>query len=267
MKTSFEQIDEQIAAAQAAPTAETPTSTAVAEAPAGSLVDDSFWGNDGFDGDIDERIVQTPYLELVHGVGKLSEAGYSPGQLVYNKETVMATPKMGKMDPADGASVIILKGFIEYAEDVSQDEWTEGVRPRKSRKEADLRAFGLVTAKEKRESSDPDARTFRPLMNIKVLVEAKDGAVFPFDAPNGKTYALAAVSLTKGSYWAAGKVLGTYFNNDVRLTRKPITWKTFKLFTQQFKASGSPNSVWSIHAKPERVNDEALLKWIAELGV
>jgi len=265
MKTSFEQIDEQIAAAQAAPTAETPTSTAVAEAPAGAIVDDSFWGNDGFDGEVDKSLVRTPYIELAHGVGGLAEKGFNPGSLIYNKETALAEPKKGEMSPADGVVITLLKGFIEYVEDVSNTEWSEGIRPRRARKEQELRNLGMVTVKERRSSGNEELRVYRPAMQLQVLVEGKGTEGFPLEF-GGKSYALAGLNLTKGSYWGAGQIFGTFINES-RMIKKPLLWKSFRIFTKLEKFPGSTNAVWSIKAAPGAKNDEALLKWIAELGV
>lgn len=265
MKSDFSNIDEQIAASEAA--ASNPTTTALATAPTQALSADFDCGNDGFDGEVDEKLVSTPYIELAHGVGGLAEKGFNPGTLVYNKEVALAEPKKGEMAVGDGVNITILGGFIEYVEDVSNEEWNNGIRPRRSRKEQELRNLGLVTNKERRDSNDAEARIYRPAMQLKVLVEGKGGEGFPLDCPaNGKSYALAGLNLTKGSYWGAGKVIGTFIN-ECRMIKRPLNWKTFRLYTKLEKFPGSTNAVWSIKAAPNAKNDEAFLNWVKELGV
>jgi hypothetical protein len=271
MKTSFKNIAETDVAPATPPPemkdvtpSPTFTGTMVHHDPMTPAVTDEFFSNEGFQGEIDENIIRTPYLSLVHGVGPLSELGYGAGSLLFNKETLLASPVKGEMQPKDGVTVTFLRGFAEYLEDVSNDEYNEGIRPRRFKKESEARAAGLVSKKEKRVPGE-ERRAFHPGQQWKMLIQGKGEEGFPLEF-GGKTYAIGALGLTKGSYWGAGVVLGN-FANEARVLKRALNWKCFQLFTKLEKFTGAKNASWTIKAAPGPKNSPEFITWLEQLDL
>ena len=260
MKSSFQNVDSEI---------ETPVSTTGAEVAVqnanAEIVADDFFGNDGFDGEIDQKVIRTPYLSLAHGVGGLAEAGFTPGSLVYNKEVSLADAKKGIIAAEDAVEIILLRGFQEYVEDVSDTEFKSGLKPRRWKTEAEARAAGLISPKDKRSSGDTESRTYRPTATFKVLCTSNQNtSSLPFEF-GGKNYAIAAVVFSKGSYWSAG-VTALQFVNDCRMLKRPLFWKSFKLTTKLEKFPGAANASWSMKLAPSAKLSDEQLAWVKDLN-
>lgn len=242
---------------------ETPAPAAPASDDA-QLVENDFFES-GFTGELDQKIIRTPYLSLAHGVGKLAEAGFVPGSLVYNNEVVVAEPKKGVMKKEEGAVVTLLAGFQEYVEEVSDAEFKAGVKARRFRKEQEARSAGLVTKKEKRASGDQSVRAYTPAFQFKVLVEGKADSGFALEF-GGKNYALAALAVTKASFWKAGTVFGNYINEG-QILKRPLPAFGFQLWTTLEKFPGSTNPVWVMQAAKAQKHSPEFLTWLKDLGV
>jgi hypothetical protein len=248
-----------------APAAETPAPSATAESNDDSQLVDSDFFEGGFSGSIDKKILRPPVLALVHGVGPLAQAGFIPGSLVYNAETVLAEPKKAIMKREEGATITLLAGFQEYTETTTDEEYQAGVKARHFRKEQDARNAGLVTKKEARDRNDPTLRTYAPAFQLKVIIEGKPEHGFGLEF-GGKTYALAALTLAKGNFWAGGVPIGNFINSQM-IMKRPIQEFTFNLWTELKKWKGATNPSWVINAAKSQRNSPEFLQWIKDLGV
>lgn len=247
------------------PATETPASAAPASAADDAqLVENDFFES-GFSGEIDQKIIRTPYLSLAHGVGKLAEAGFVPGSLVYNNEVVVAEPKKGILKREDGPVITLLAGFQEYVEEVSDAEFKAGMKARRFRKEQEAKNAGLVTKKEKRASGDESLRAYTPAFQFKVLIEGKPDHGFALEF-GGKNYALAALAVTKASFWKAGTVFGNYINEG-QILKRPLPAFSFNLWTSLEKFPGSTNAVWVLQAARGPKHSPEFLAWLKDLGV
>lgn len=260
MKSSFANAEEVLETPAPAASPNVPAVTGSAE-----IVDDGFFSNDGFEGEIDEKVIRTPYLSLAHGVGGLAEAGFTPGSLVYNKEVSLADAKKGVIPLEDAVEIIFLKGFSEYVEDISDSEYKSGVKARRFKTEAEARAAGLMLGKEKRACGDDTARTYRASATFKVLVTGKQNSeALPFEF-GGKNYALAAITFSKGSYWSAGTP-ALQFVNDCRMLKRPLYWKSFKLTAELKKFQGATNASWVMKLTPGAKLSDEQVAWIKDLN-
>ena len=260
--SSFANIDDADTNIPAAPAAETKTDLVAQNT---ELVSDEFFDNGGF-GEIDKSQLSVPYLWLAHGVGKGAELGIRPGSIVYVEE-VITQPKEREntIAPADGVLMYILAGLgggLDYIETVSNAEFEAGMKPRFFKTEAEARKAGLVSKKEAREENDPSVRSFGPRLRLKVLVKARDAANTSFPIVLGDdAYAVAALSLTKGSYYNCKRLLDHV--NTSLMIKKPFWWAPFRLYSKFEKAPGATKGSWSIHAQQAGKTDPALMDLIA----
>lgn len=228
------------------------------------IVENDFFES-GFSGELDQKIIRTPYLSIAHGVGKLAEAGFVPGSLVYNTEVVVAEPKKGVMKREEGVVITLLAGFQEYVEEVSDAEFKAGVKARRFRKEQEARNAGLVTKKEKRTSTDASVRAYTPAFQFKVLIEGRPDSGFGLEF-GGKNYTLAALAVTKASFWKAGTVFGNYINEG-QILKRPLPSFAFHLWTSLEKFPGATNAVWVMQAAKGNKHSPEFLAWLKDLGV
>lgn len=177
------------------------------------------------DGDVDPSDIQLPRLQLAYGVGKLAES-FNPGDWVLNQDTFLAK----KGDPV---TVIVLhanKYWKEYL------EFGTGVLPRLYKDDEEVLANGGTIAW----SNGPDGvrvgPTFRPAMDIKLLVQApKDviGAAFGVDLGKNK-YAPAEYSVDKSAYKEVGPQI--------------LTAKSFSL-----RVRGLQSGFFQLHSRTEKI--------------
>lgn len=246
-----------------------PAETALTQpAPAELATNDEFFSNSGFDGEFNKSDIRMPYLSLVHGVGDLSKLGFLPGSLVYNREVVVAEPVKGVMLPEAGAFMIPLRGYKEFVETITDEQFKAGIKARRFRKEIDARNAGLISKKEARESKATN--TFTPALQVQCLIRApKNVNGKPFEGNfalehNGESYAMAALALGKGSYWGAGLVLNQAMQEVAMLKR--LNWSvSFWLYSKNETFPGSTNAGWSIKAKGAGKVDAALQQFITDL--
>jgi hypothetical protein len=253
MKTSFANID--------------PTKDAVVPVvptSAEAIVPDDFFNNDsGIDGEINRSDIRMPFLNLVHGVGPLSTKGYLPGSIVFNQESLLTSPTQGVMSPDKGVEISVVRGKKDYFEYINDAQFQAGVRPRHFNTEAEARAAGLFSGKECRE--DKTRGRFGPALTLQVLVKGRPEDGFPIDF-EGASYAMAALTLNKSSYYAAATTLITFMDQSKQLGR-PNYWSAFQLYTKQEKPPGSANFVWSFRVQKSKRNSEPFVAMIKDLLV
>lgn len=248
-KTSFADLDKALeAAATAAPEA-APTPTAITPAPSAEIVPDSFFGNEGLEGDVDAAGIQVPWIHLVHSVGDLS-AKFQAGSLLYNGEVVLKLPLE--------AVVLRLKNYV--IEDVPFQDREEGQRMRTFENEAEARQAGFAMSWERKDlGKDRDYCT--PCADIDLLVKGypEIAELCPLDF-NGEPY-LIARHRTKGvnHKLAAGRVISAAaFNRGKPLTA--FRWE----FTAKRGLEGK-NHVWRSYLTQKSKNSEEFVTWARQL--
>ena len=82
----------------------------------------------------------------------------------------------------------------------------------------------------------------------------------------GKNYALAALAITKASFWKAGTVFGNYVNEG-NILKRPLPTSSFNLWTSLEKFPGAANAVWVMQAAKAGKHSPEFLAWLKELGV
>jgi hypothetical protein len=116
------------------------------------------------------------YLSIAHGVGKLSQLGFQPGELVLNNEvSVYSPPKQGKKGAApelDVPAIVTVISATQFWKEVTK--FGTGDLPRTWATEAEANAAGMLTVYPKWGSGGkmPDAR---PAMNMKLMIKEPEG--------------------------------------------------------------------------------------------
>lgn len=256
MKTSFDDVNDEIPAQASA--------QQVAVQASQEIVADDFFDQQ----EIPSGMVRTPRLELCHAVGFALEAGFSPGSLVFNRETVLMTPKTNKEAASAPVNMIVLKWKLQYEEKVDDKEFKrrakEGIKTPRYSSENEARKNGLISSKEKRDNPAREEGVFHPIMTLVALVGGND---FSKDFPltlDGKGYIVAEVVLQKGSFWGAGnKILSAA--NEARLYSQQIYQRSFNLSTK-LEAYGSGDPSWSCVAAPGIKPSAVALETIKDLA-
>jgi hypothetical protein len=240
MKTSFNDIDDETPAQASAQQVAVQASQEVGT-------------EDFFDQqEIPEGMVQTPRIELCHGVGFALEAGFSPGSITFNRETVLLTPETKKSPASAPVNLIVLRWKVQYEEKVSDAQYkqrkAEGTPVLRFATENEARKAGLISSKEKRENPAREEGVFHPVMTAVVLAGGNEMSKdFPVEL-DGKGYIVAEVILAKGNYWGlASKILNAA--NECRLYGQQLFQRSFNV-TTKLEAYGSGDPSWSMKGSP-----------------
>lgn len=240
MKTSFNDIDDETPAQAQA------QQVAVRESQ--EIVGDEFFENQ----EIPEGMVHTPRIELCHGVGFALEAGFSPGSITFNRETVLLTPESKKSPASPPVNLIVLRWKLQYEEKVSDAEYkrrkAEKIPVMRFNTENEARKAGLISLKEKRDNPARDEGSYHPVMTAVVLAGGNDMSKdFPLEI-DGKSYIVAEIILAKGNFWGLGnKILSAA--NECRLYGQQIYQRSFNV-TTKLAAYGSGDPSWSMKGSP-----------------
>ena len=153
------------------------------------------------------------YLQVAHGVGGLSQEGYTPGELVIAKAvSVYTPPKQAKgkeiQAKAEPAIVSVLEAIEFWKEETV---FGGGTLPRTWDSEVEAQAAGMTTVYPKWGSGLP-MPTARPAINLKLLVREPEGVCdrgyFMLELA-GKFWAPCNMIVDKGSYKEVAESLST----------------------------------------------------------
>lgn len=232
-----------------------PGSVAITAAPSAPV---SFFNNEGMEGEFDRSDLQIPGLNLVQGVGPLSET-FTPGQMVYNKEEIVCEPCTAANEkthlPAEVTVLKIRKSFQEKLPYGSE------VLPRRFNTQAEARAAGLVPPWEKKNYAAGEVGVFEPILECEVLLGGKsdEHPTWPFEF-GGKRYAKARWIIKSTAYSTVGKIIisaaGLGLRDGLHTGYWHITPKREKV---------GDNMVWIPRSKLAGKHAPEFLAWVKEL--
>ena len=181
----------------------------------------------GLTGEVTSDDTRVPTLNIVHGVGPLSEH-FDPGSLVYNKELVVAEgSKEGTKNPIE---IVVVAAHKDYLERV---EWGSESLPRSADTEEEVRALGGTTQYNGDERPSWDKR-----LTCLILIKGAEGAPC-FDYHIGGEWWAPAMWVIKGpSQWRAA---GTHI-----VTAAKMGLRNF---------GGLPGGRWSLSVRRQKIGD------------
>lgn len=256
MKTSFDDINDEIPAQASA--------QQVAVQGSQEIVADDFFDQQ----EIPDGMVRTPRLELAHGVGFALDLGFTPGSLVFNRETAVLTPKTNKEPASAPVNMIVLKWKLHYEEKIDDKEFKrrskEKISTPRFATENEARKAGFISSKEKRDNPAREEGSYHPVMTAVALVGGNDNSKdFPLDL-DGRGYIVAEVIMQKGNFWGIGnKILSAA--NECRLYGQHIYQRSFNI-TTKLEAYGSGDPSWSMVGAPGIKPSAAALEKIKDLA-
>lgn len=156
--------------------------------------------------ELDTTGIQPPWLSIVHGVGKLAQAGYNPGSLVLGGEHVLAE----KNTPIN---LTVLRYQQYWKQYLSNEDFSAGLRPRLFANAEEAKKAGLRVEWEN--NMGPEAS---PAMDWLLLIEKPKDLICGLFGINilDKEYAVALMTVDKQAYTAVAST----FVNAVRFALK-----------------------------------------------
>lgn len=231
-------------AATPVPAASPEPSLAPAAAPAKTeVVANDFFKNENVEGEYDEHDLVIPGLNLVQGVGPLSEH-FTPGQMVYNKEEVLEVPVE--------LTLLRMKKYL-----LEKLPYGSDVKPRRFNTQQEARNAGLVPPWEKQSDSDP---VFEQILETQVLLGG-DPAKHPnwmFEF-NGKVYTLARYILKSIAFSETGKMFISAAQFGLRSGLHTGYWH----ITPKREKRGA-NFIWLPKAKLAGKHSPEFVAWVAD---
>ena len=174
--------------------------------------------------------LKKPYLQIAHGVGGLSQAGFQPGEIVLNKKVVVYSPAKlvkGTTVPASAPVTVTVISAVDYWKEVTK--YGDPKLPRTWPTEADALAAGMTTQYPPFGSGLP-LPTARAALNIDLLVREPEGVedrgefLFKLD----------------GAYWAPARFIcdkAMYTESIDPMTRAKISHGPSGLYSATFELS------------------------------
>lgn len=253
MKTSLkDSVQQNYAAEQAAPaSAETAIAVVENETVENQLVaNESFFNNDDLVGEWSSKDLILPRLNIVHGVGGLSEH-FSPGQLVINRSQVVGSP-------TQSVELTVLRIKKYYEEKLP---FQSEVMPRVFQTEAAARQAGLTTTRNKVEGCG----IYQEVGDCELLVKSPNeddpegNFLFEF---GGNRYARVLFTVKGVSFRAANAFLTTSVLNRNQGGLAPVRWS---LVTERVKFG--TNMTWIPRVQVIGRNSPEFVAWVREMKV
>lgn len=209
-----------------------------------------------------EGSVRLPYLSVVHGVGNLSQAGFTPGDLVLGKEHLIA-PSAKPNQPRNKLKIIVLNHVEYWKEYLSSERFTAGERAQVFRSKKDAIAAGFTTEFNPVTGTPPTA----PMaMTWAMLIEKPEGIeceLFCISA-NGKLYAPAYMALERSAF----RSVDTKFGFAVRYSAKTRGIASIEWFLYtKLHTAGTGNKVWVPEIQQSRALTDAEIKGLKEAAM
>jgi hypothetical protein len=205
-------------------------------------------------GDIDEGDIRLPRLELVYGVGELSE-NFDAGDIVYNKELLLATK-------GNQVFMTVIKIRKYYMEDLPFDPNREEMARSFNTKE-EVTAAGLWVDWNMNGQKKPPVAECADLMVMVECPEGMDDSLFPWvytDAAGKSTsLTVAAWTVRKTSYTRVAKPVFSAMAFGLRDNLLAGRWC---LHTER-KKSGDFVTTLPVFRNIGR-NDEAFVTWMRQ---
>lgn len=260
MKSSFANADQEaeVVSPETTPVA-APSTALVPASPTALAQNDSFFSNEGLEGEFDQSDIKIPRFSVVQAVGPLSgELGFIPGQIVYNKETIVGTvvkAPTGGVLGTEKLKITLLRLKKYFMEDLP---YGSEERPAMFKSSDDARAAGFLPVQDKKKCG-PEHKYFKPLIDADILVEGDASNVtFPFNY-NGTPFAIARWTLQSTAYTVVGKQFAT----DAGLSlRAGLQTKFYTVSCKKEKVGA--NWVFVPRVQLTGLNDAAFQQWIKD---
>ena len=215
-----------------------------------------------------------PWLQVVHGVGKLDEAHFTAGALVLDKTVVVYEPpqpakKGGALEAEEPALMTVLKAHKYWKERLPWPS-PEGVYAREFATEAEAIKAGMITRFPPRNHPDSNDRSKWPNCGeaavLYILLQEPEGVedrsyyMIPIA---GKWYAPARFAIDKTSYAELAPTIAKADTYSHRILGLPSA--TFALTTKTVKIKSTGNFTWVPTARVASTKTEAEIKAIYDL--
>ena len=201
----------------------------------------------GIHGEIDQDDIKFPLLQIVSGMGKLSEVDdFKKGDLVLDGEYKLEQP----------CEITVLKLAKLFEENL---EWGADEIPRTVSSKEEVYQLGGTLGWQS-EGGQRIAPTWKPMADCLICIKGTDDNYFPFDYSKNEKFAFARWKLRNTSYFAAAtdiiSAAGTYY-------RQGLSTGTFQLTTEK-RAFKTGNTTFVPAVKKGDKNSPKFIEWLAE---
>lgn len=203
----------------------------------------------GITGDIDSEDIKFPLVQIVSGMGKLSDIdGLNKGDLVLDGEYKLEQP----------ADITVVRLAKLYEENLP---WGVDEIPRLVNTKAEVLDLGGTLGWTTGDDGERVAPTWKPMADALIAVsqDGDDPSFFPFEH-DGKNYAFARWKLRNTAYFSAATDLisaaATYY-------RKGLATGSFKLTTEK-RAFKTGNTTFVPIVKKGEANSPEFQEWLSD---